>query len=581
MLKILRSFLTTFPKGVNMTTKAVDLRHTTTDYKSDVPDSPTHKSKHGSSSSSITITAGNTKPVTDETRASSAPAKDCLKPIAGFTDYTEGQHYLFNQWMRKVADAYAKYGFTSFTPRPVELASNLMVGGIGHQVYGVYRLSDRVNAEKQGTAKETLDDETTRFALPYDRTVPLAIFVASKINQITFPYKRQHIEYSFRGEHAQPGRFRGFYQCDADIIDRHLNPLAEYECLMAMIEALKSLNVGPFVVSINDIKIARALIKEAGIPEEHEKQVLREIDKMDKLPPSEVVDNICKLLLDGFSRSQIEALVGKFGFKGAPQDFPLDKDTSAEVRQAYRDLGDVYGKLVRSGVRPESLQVNFGMVRGLDYYTGIVFETHIVGKEKFGSVASGGRYDNLVGAFSEKNKDMQGLGGSIGLTRLFHVLQVEPDVEIPRKSVANFLVGYRTVALQNKAVEIASALRQQGINVDLYTNPKGKVKDQFGYANSKGIPNAIMVMDEGALVLKDMANGRDDKGTEYASVQELVSAAVKQNKQQEHNAQIEIVSAAPSENKQQEEAIEQISSGFKKIKGKQKEIDSVKKSYFY
>lgn len=540
-------------------------------------------------SSSVSLSGGKERVITHETPAVS---RDAIQPLSGLTNYTEGQHYLFSEWMKKVATAYAKYGFTSFQPRPFELSKNLMVGGIGHQVYGVHRESDRVKAEKQATvkgsledqsaaekieitqdsvedqstaekqetAKDSLENQTTRYALPYDRTVPLAIFVATRLKEITFPYKRQDIRESFRGEHAQAGRFNAFIQCDADIIDRSLNTIAEYECLMAMIDALKSLNVGSFVVSVNDIKIAKALIKEAGIPQDKEQSVLREIDKMDKNPPAEVCEKICGLLPD-FDPADIKSLVQKFQFKGAPKDFPISKDTSPEMRQAYRDLGDVYSKLTRSGVRPESLQVNFGMVRGLDYYTGIVFETFLDGKERFGSVASGGRYDNLVGAFSPQ-KDIQGLGCSIGLTRLFHVLQVEPDLEIPRKSVANFLVGYRTVELQDKAVEIATALREQGINVDLYTNPKGKVKDQFKYANSKGIPNTIMVMDNGALVLKDMLNNTHaDKGTEYSSVDKVVAAAITQNKQQE--------------------MIEQTKLGFEKIKGDPKAIQSLKDSLFY
>ena len=419
-----------------------------------------------------------------------------LGTIPGFTNYEEEEHYAFWKWRNCIETIFQKHGFAPFIPRPFEFAQHLIQkGGINKQIYGVARLHD---------------NSLTDLGIPFDHTVPLALFVAPRIQKIVFPFKRYDTTYSFRGESPQMGRFRGFFQADVDIVDKKLDILADFECIYTIVDALKALEVGDFVVTLNHIAISKHIIASTGIPKESEEEVLRWIDKLDKHPIEEISKELSNLL-PTIAIDSIENLIKKFTFRNTPYTFTLSNENDPQIEKAVKEIQDLYQLLINVGIDANKILFSPGMVRGLDYYTGIVFETHLIGKEKYGSIASGGRYSNLINNFSDNDTNIEGVGGSIGLTRLFDILCKNNEIPLNRKTPADVVVGFRTSGYQRVAIEIASILRQDGEKVDLYTTPGSKIGKQLEYANKKGIPSIILIMDNNAFVVRDLRTGKQEE----------------------------------------------------------------------
>ena len=428
-----------------------------------------------------------------------------LGAIPGFANYNEQEHYVFANWLSEVAEVFKIHGFTPFISRPFEFSKHLLQkGGDDKQIYGVSRLQD-----------QTLTD----MGIPFDHTVPLAIFVAQRMQSLIFPYKRYDMSHSFRGESPQAGRFRGFIQADVDIIDRNLNVLSDFQCISAVIDALKILKIGDIKVFLNHIAIAKGMIESAGIPKNCESDVLRWIDKMDKLPHEEIIQGVHKIVPQ-IEFSQIEALIHRFDFSSSPEKFDLDFIHDSKVDLAFSELKTLHQLLIASGINPDYLLFSPGKVRGLNYYTGIVFETLLVGKEKYGSIASGGRYSNLIEGFAENKMTIEGVGGSIGLTRLFDILTRTGNIECKRKTTANFLILCRTDDLQTIAIDLATQLRDEGQYVDIYSKPGTKIAKQLEYADKKGIPAVIMIMDRNVFVVKNLDSGEQ---TEHSSITDILA----------------------------------------------------------
>lgn len=435
--------------------------------------------------------------------------KPVIGPISGFTNFSEAQHYAYAQWLARIAHAFQLYGFTPLIPRPVELRDNLhFKGGIGKQIYSLSRLDEAGTLAADGRPSVVGTD----IGLPFDRTVPLAIWVAQYANEMTLPYKRYDIGWVFRGETAQAGRFRGFHQADVDIIGRQLDLSADVECLLAIAQALATLEVGSFAFHVNHIAIAKTLLKNAGVTAEQEAEVLRIIDKLEKIGATKVMHELHGAASQ-LTPDAVERLMQVFTFRGAtPALRPvLEASGFADdvVLRGCQQLCEVEMLLSAAGKSDLKLVVNPGLVRGLDYYTGVVVETFIEGNEQAGSIASGGRYSNLVGGFSGRHDDIEGVGFSIGVTRLFDLLCRAQAVPLERKTTAQVVIAYRP-EVQSVAVQVAMHLRAQGVNVDVYANPTKQMKHQLEYAAKKGVPYALMLMNaEGSarvdeFVLKNM-----------------------------------------------------------------------------
>lgn len=429
--------------------------------------------------------------------------------ISGFHNYTEAQQVVFGRWMRALSDVYSKHGFVKLYPRPAELVETLQqTGGVGHEVYQIARMTD---------------GKLTELALPYDRTVPLALWVDQHANTIVFPYKRQQIDYSWRAERAQAARFRAFYQADVDMIGPNLGALADVECIATLIEGIRALGFNGFKVSLNHIEISKAMIRTGlKVSEDCAKQISREIDKLDKLTPKEVTESI--LAIDtALVRADVEALVAQFNYRGSLEDFKIPDTWDTAAKAAYAYLDEVFQNLIECDIDPSQLQFCPGIMRGLDYYTGVVFETHLEGEErKFGSIASGGRYDNLVAGVGE-GRQLPGVGGSIGLTRLFDIFtrtlrpEEEPNV-FKKRSDADCVVIFHKDEQKKTALRLAKELRLKGKNVDLCTQGGDvKLSNKLDYANRKGIRYAIMVFSDD-ITIKDMESGTQGRYTEEEQV---------------------------------------------------------------
>ncbi len=430
-----------------------------------------------------------------------------LKPrtISGFADYTEAENAELARWIKLIEETYRLYGFSRLTPRPLELRDVLLSrGGIQKQVYGVSRLPD---------------EKATDLALPFDRTVPMAHWVALNANDLVFPYKRYDISYSYRGERAQAGRFRGFFQADIDIIGQDkLDPTADAECIAVLFKALDQLGIGSFKITLNHIGMAKAILDEFGFCVDR-RPALVAIDKLVKIGVEATAAELVETTL--LDQCQAEQLTKVFSFDGDflafRKSLPVE---SPVIDEAVGELESVWTALIALGVPQEILKFQPGIVRGLDYYTGTVFETFLVGKESIGSVASGGRYEDLVSTFSSLS--LPGVGGSIGLTRLFYAACKEGLVDFDYRSEADVFVGFRKGELRETAQIVARKIRDLAVNTDLYSG-SSSFKKQLVYADKKGIPLAIFVMDKGSIVVKDM---KGKTQSDHNTIDEAVSSAI-------------------------------------------------------
>ena len=420
--------------------------------------------------------------------------------ISGFADYSEKENRLFSHWKKTLEDTYRLFGFMGFNPRPVEsIAALQSKGGVAHQIYTLGRLQD-------GTM--------TDLALPFDRTIPLAIYVASRRHELVYPFKRFDISHSFRGERPQAGRSRGFIQADIDIIDENLTLLSEVECLTALVTALQKLRIPPFMIYLNHLSIPKALMLEMGLTEENLPEALRIVDKMDKIGITKVEEELQTL----FPSTNLSSL-SLLEFQGSFADFLEICPKNLPGLSAMQELLDF--------LRKSQVDINLfgfcpGMVRGLDYYTGIVFETFFLDHPDFGSIASGGRYNKLIDSIINEETKLEGFGISIGLTRLFDVLKKQKLLPTLPTPPAQILVAYREPSLQLQAVLATHLLREAQLSTDLYCG-KSAIGKQLTYADKKEISHVFMVMGE-SFVIKNLKTG--EQTPDITSLEEAVQTAL-------------------------------------------------------
>jgi len=326
------------------------------------------------------------------------------------------------------------------------------------------------------------------------------------------PFKRYDISLSYRGKRPSPGRFRGFYQCDVDTVGRHLSLDNDAQCISALVQGLTALLDNGiespadrnFTMYLNHIGIPKSMLRDFKVSEENIPEALRIIDKMEKIGVKEVGKQLKELLAEKVDADSVDALVDFFAFKGKLEDFQPPLATFPEqATKGLEDLKTIFCKLEASGVPAERLHFCPGMVRGLDYYTGVVFETFLDALPKAGSVMSGGRYDGLVDTFTKKEMGIEGVGGSIGLTRLYDVLQggglIKPTVKTAAKVMIVSCGNFGATPMK-----IASAVRKEGIPCDIYTGNAKRLGKQLEFANQTGVPVALMIFGENTFAVRDM-----------------------------------------------------------------------------
>jgi len=416
-----------------------------------------------------------------------------IKPrtLSGFMELLPEQQVYFNKIVQRLRESFSLYGFTPLDLPVMEAAEILLAKGGGETEKQVY----------------TLTKGDTDLALRYEHTTSLAKYVALNYSSLTFPFRRYEIGKVYRGERAQRGRFREFYQADIDIIgDGGLDILNEAEIPSVIYRCFRSLGLERFVIRINNRKALSGFFEIIGV-DDRSTEVMRTVDKLDKIGVEKMSATLTNDL--GLSDEQVKEIVKYVTHQGDPFEL-LDeyKGRSERFDEGANELSVVNQHMTGLGVPDTHFKIDLALARGLDYYTGTVYETFLHDYPEVGSVCGGGRYDNLAGCFTDRH--MPGVGVAIGLTRLFYILQ---EQELLNKSIlaspADVLIIPMTDDLSH-AVTLATNMRETGLRTQIYGENK-KFKVKVSYADKLTIPYVVFLGEDeissGKLTIKDMISG--------------------------------------------------------------------------
>ena len=416
------------------------------------------------------------------------------RTLSGFMELLPNEQILFNQMKETIQKTYERYGFLPLDTPIIESAEVLLAKAGGETEKQMYRF-------KKGDAD---------LALRFDLTVPLAKYVAKNYGNLSFPFRRYQIGKVYRGERAQKGRYREFYQCDIDVIgDGELDLINDAEMPSIIYSLIKELGFDDFTIKINNRKILNGLFEGLN-QKENSTEILRVIDKLEKIGKDAVVEELKKL---DVKEEQIKAILDFIEIEGT-SDEKLEKLENLGInnetyQKGVEELKSVINNVRLFGVPEENFQVDLTIARGLDYYTGTVYETFLNNYRELGSVCSGGRYENLAEYYTDKK--LPGVGISIGLTRLFYKLNELNIIKAEKKSISDILIIPITEDLK-EPIKLATELRKIGINTEVYLNNK-KLKAKFKYADKLEIPYVIVIGDDEIkakkIKLKNMKSGEE------------------------------------------------------------------------
>ena len=430
-----------------------------------------------------------------------------IKPhtLSGFMELLPQPQLQMEAIMEVLRRTYGLYGFTPLDTPAIEAADVLLAKGGGETEKQIYRF-------QKGDSD---------LALRFDLTVPLAKYVALHYGELSFPFRRYQIGKVYRGERAQRGRFREFYQADIDIIgDGALDILNEAEIPAIIYDTFTRLGLHRFRIRVNNRKVLNGFFAILGLGEQAG-DVLRTIDKLDKIG----ADKVRALLTDtcGVTSEQADEILRFIACPGTSADklafLEQYRGRNETFDTGLDELRTVVGYLPAFGVPEENFELDLTIARGLDYYTGTVYETVLLDHPEVGSICSGGRYDDLAGYYT--NKSLPGVGISIGLTRLFYILQEQNMIsDAVLTAPADVLILPMTDDL-SAAVALASMLRAGGLRVQLYSERK-KFKAKIGYADKLGIPFVIFLGEDEiaqhVCALKNMATGVQEAVTQETAL---------------------------------------------------------------
>ena len=431
------------------------------------------------------------------------------KTLSGFMELLPNEQVLFNQMQDKIRASYEKFGFLPIDTPVIESSEVLLAKAGGETEKQLYNFT-------KGDSNLTLR---------FDLTVPLAKYVAEYYNQITFPFRRYQIGKVYRGERAQRGRFREFYQCDIDIIgDGDLNIINDAEIPAVMYETFKSLGLEDFSIHINNRKILNGLFEAANVKEKSV-DIMRTIDKIEKIGK----DTVVAIFRDDYNMDEnsINTIIEFIDINGTTDEKIEKLEKLGIDNELYnvgvQELKDVIKHIRLFGIPEEAFKIDLSIARGLDYYTGTVYETFLNQYKSIGSICSGGRYNDLAGYYTDKQ--LPGVGMSIGLTRLFFILNDIGLIKTDKNSISDVLVISMVEDL-SKAIEVANKLRNSNINTEIYFDNK-KIKAKFKYADKLKIPYVIVIGEDeiksGLLTIKDMKDGTQ----EQMQIEEIIEKLIK------------------------------------------------------
>lgn len=412
--------------------------------------------------------------------------------LPGFMELLPADQMVFNQMLETIKKTYETYGFIPLDTPMIEKSEVLLAKSGGETAKQVYRFNKGDND----------------LALRFDLTVPLARYVSQHFGELTFPFKRYHIGKVFRGEKPQKGRFREFYQCDIDIIGfESLSVVNDAEILSVIYSTFKALGFDDFTIRLNNRKILNGFFESLDIADKAE--VLRIIDKMEKIGQAAVLDELKSI---GLSDGDAGSVLKFVGIKGSCREI-IENLRRLEVSndmfsEGIDELELVINYIDAFKVPSGNYAVDLTIARGLDYYTGTIYETILNQYPSIGSVCSGGRYDNLAQNYTTKK--LPGVGISIGLSRLYYQLREAGVLGESRKATPSQILIIPMKETMSQALELATKVREAGIAAEIYFN-EGKIGKKFSYADKLGIPYAVVVGEDevntGIYKLKNMATG--------------------------------------------------------------------------
>lgn len=432
------------------------------------------------------------------------------RTLPGFMELKPNEQILFNQIKEKIEESYKRFGFLPLDTPILELSEVLLAKAGGETEKQIYRF--------------TRGDD---LAMRFDLTVPLAKYVSKNYGELQFPFRRYQIGKVYRGERPQKGRFREFYQADIDIIgDGELSIMNDAEIPSIIYTTFKNLGFDDFTIRINNRKILNGLFEYLNIVE-LSTEIMRIIDKLEKIGKENVKLELLKLNIEEEIVDKILEFISIFGDNEEKIEALEKLNIKNEVfEKGLFELKEVVKYIRLFGVPEGNFSIDLTIARGLDYYTGTVYETFLDNYREIGSVCSGGRYDNLAENYTDKS--LPGVGIAIGVTRLFDQLNDLKLIKTEKESISDVLV-ISTSDDVSECLPIANTFRKEGINTEVYMNDK-KMKAKFKYADKLKIPYVAIIgedeLKENKVSLKNLVTGKQDT----INIQEAVEILKEYNK---------------------------------------------------
>ena len=431
--------------------------------------------------------------------------------LSGFMELLPAPQMQMERIMAVLRKNYSSFGFTALDTPAIESSDVLLAKGGGDTEKQIYRF-------QKGDSD---------LALRFDLTVPLAKYVALHYNDLAFPFRRYQISKVYRGERAQRGRFREFYQADIDIIgDGKLDILNEAEIPAIIYKVFTGFGLKRFQIRVNNRKILNGFYAMLGLSEQSG-EIMRTVDKLDKIG----AEKVSALLVDacGATKEQAKEILDFIAINGSNEYNLLRLGEYAGRNEMFdqglAELKAVTDNLSAFGVPEENFAIDLTIARGLDYYTGTVYETTLLDHPEIGSVCSGGRYDNLAGYYIDKA--LPGVGISIGLTRLFYVLDEQGLLNPQLPSAPADALVLPMTADPAPAIALAESLRSAGLRVQLYGEQK-KFKQKMSYCDKLGVPFAVLLGEDeiaqGKCSVKNMTTGQQITVTPQEAAQHILAA---------------------------------------------------------
>ena len=416
-------------------------------------------------------------------------------PLSGMQELLPTEQAVFDQLKQNISDVYHHYGFLSIETPIIERTDILFAKAGGDTEKQIYMVSK--TAESSDSADQ---------ALRFDHTVPLARYVAEHNNDLAFPFQVTQINRNFRGERAQRGRFREFYQCDADIIGREKLPIAyDAKVIACIYDALKTFKLPKMLIRISNRKVLAGFLGSLGLSQKTS-DISNIIDHAEKVPVEKSIASLHELGLNDEQTEKVRAFTFTHGsYEEIETKLKEIMGDVSPIAEGLTELKAVFDILEKKGT--QNCIIDFMIIRGLDYYTGTVFEIMLEDYREIGSISGGGRYENLASNFTDQK--YPGVGGSIGLTRLFFVLREYNLINIDVKQPVDYIILPISENEYETSFELADKLRQQGKTVDVDLSDR-KLGDKFNRASK--ISNFAIVIgnDEvisGQYKAKDLKTG--------------------------------------------------------------------------